>query len=64
MTKKDYELIAGVMREEVERWQGGGKVSASPVEVLMMLSHSLAAKLKQQNPKFKSKTFEEACGLG
>ena len=56
MTKKDYELIARVVRElfmEHADWQRSGS----------QVANKLASELAQQNPRFDRTQFLTACGV-
>lgn len=53
MTKKDYEKVAAVI--------GGTKFSEP--EDKIRLVENLGVVLARDNPHFKKKTFEEACGV-
>ena len=59
MTKKDYELIANVIRGCVvfDTTKLTGK------EMLVEVSYQLAHFLKQDNPKFDKDKFINACGV-
>ena len=59
MTKKDYELIASVIKGCVV--YDNGKMTGK--EMLVELSYQLATFLKQDNPRFDRNKFIEACGF-
>lgn len=65
MTKKDYELIAGILGTELEIW----KANAGPVygqegiEAIKELSKTMARRLGNDNPKFDRTKFLRACRL-
>lgn len=52
MTKKDYVLIANVI-----------KLCRESKETLYGLTIVLSRKLKEQNPRFNMDKFEKACGI-
>ena len=52
MTKKDFELIAGVLAS----FDSYGPVFAD-------LCHSFAVRLKRENPQFNVKRFAKACNI-
>ena len=56
MTKKDYVLIASVIREVSEN------VSADK-NTLRMLVSALGTELQRDNPRFSGRTFEIACNV-
>ena len=66
MTKKDFQLIAEVIKEEVEWWQVHERQLQPPtgVQVLNTLAHTMKARLHHANPQFNEMKFLEACGLG
>ena len=61
MTKKDYELIAGVISELVEYKRQGGAFAHNPE--LSTVADFLADALAGTNPRFNRATFLEACGV-
>jgi hypothetical protein len=60
MTRKDYKLIAEVLKSGMENWAGWNE---KPEEVLSGTARSLATKLAQDNPRFDRAKFLEACGV-
>ena len=59
MTKKDYELIAGVIAQNQADFVEGEDGHA----LLGILSHQLANELQGDNPRFNRSTFLKACGV-
>lgn len=57
MTRKDYVILAEVIRKEAITWNPDG-VGASAVS---SLAYALADKLAQDNPRFDRERFLEAC---
>ena len=70
MTKKDYELIASVIRGRIENTKMLDKLDWSQkdidtgVAVLEQLTYYLANQLETKNPKFDYNRFLTACGVG
>jgi len=60
MTKKDYELIAGVLSELRIYLQDAKSIGIDPV---VRLCDGFADQLEQANPKFNRSKFLQACGL-
>lgn len=60
MTRKDYKLIAEVLKSANENWAGWNE---KPEEVIAGTARSLATKLAQENPRFDRAKFLEACGV-
>ena len=60
MTRKDYQLIAEVIKSGIENWEGWNE---KPEEVLAGTARSLATKLAQDNPRFDRARFLTACGV-
>ena len=61
MTRKDYQLIADVIK------QTGAHRPSNPqgwTPTLRALAANLAVQLKKENPNFKPALFLKACGLG
>jgi hypothetical protein len=59
MTKKDYELIAGIIAQnQADFFEGEDGHS-----LLKILSHQLANELATDNPRFNRSTFLKACGV-
>lgn len=65
MTKKDYELIAGVVKDFDQRLGNwfNGQERQQRQEVHAELAHSMANQLEQDNPKFDRNKFLQACGI-
>lgn len=69
MTKKDYELIASVIRGRIENTKMLDKLDWSQkdidtgVAVLEQLTYYLANQLETKNPRFDYNRFIKACGL-
>ena len=66
MTKKDFQLLAEVVKEEVEYWQRWGPEELPPPAnvVLFKVAHKLGARLKRANPHFNELKFMQGAGLG
>lgn len=60
MTRKDYELIAGVIKGSMENWDG---FTPEAEEALRGLARSLSHKLGDYNPNFNRELFLTACGV-
>jgi hypothetical protein len=60
MTKKDYELIAGVVKGSMENWDG---FTPEAQEAIIGLARSLSVKLQDTNPRFNRSLFLDACGV-
>lgn len=60
MTKKDFELIAGVFAK-ARASMNSGEIHLTADNLMEMLVLSMEAKLSQQNPRFNSETFLKAC---
>lgn len=58
MTKKDYELIAGVLKRYNDANNGN-----MFEDILHDVSYDFATALQEENPKFDSNKFLEACGI-
>ena len=58
MTKKDYELIAGVLNTEYTGYKLGWEREAIRITII-----GLAEVFEQDNPKFDRNKFLEACGI-
>ena len=59
MTKKDYELIAGVMARLSADFTNGGEDTVS----LSLVARELADSLADTNPRFNREMFIKACGV-
>ena len=59
MTRKDYELLARWLRNDVVRWSG----TETRHDLLIQVVGSLAALLYELNPRFNHMTFFKACEL-
>jgi hypothetical protein len=59
MTKKDYELIAGVMARLSADFTNGGEDTVS----LSLVAQELADVLDTTNPRFDRARFLTACGV-
>jgi len=59
MTKKDYELIAGVIAQNQAQFIQGEDGHA----LLKILAQQLANELESDNPRFNRLTFLKACGV-
>lgn len=60
MTRKDYELIAKVFRNLSDDFSNGGSDEVS----LSLVASELAEQLSAMNPRFDSRRFLDACGVG
>lgn len=56
MTHRDYEIIAGVLREE-------SRATVCERTILAGITGRLADAMVKQNPRFKRARFFKACGL-
>lgn len=64
MSRKDYELIAAALREQVDAWPAsGGEVVNLVIAVLVNTIESFADALEKDNPRFNRERFLSACGL-
>lgn len=64
MTKKDYILIAGVIKDSTEKAQNmSGKQFCEATATLAVLAECLADKMQIDNPAFNRGRFLTACGL-
>ena len=59
MTKKDYELIAGVISRLSADFTNGGEDTIS----LRLVAEELAESLGRENPRFNEALFLTACGV-
>lgn len=59
MTRKDYELIAGVLSNLYADFNNGGEDTVS----LSLVAQELAEVLETDNPRFNRETFLRACGI-
>ena len=60
MTKKDYILIAEVLRDGVK----ARAVSDAETAQAIFTAHLMCARLQSENPRFDRAKFLDACGLG
>jgi hypothetical protein len=64
MTKKDYELIAGVITDTIFMSKIIGDIDMENAErVLSLLAGKLATELEAENPRFNRELFLDACGV-
>jgi hypothetical protein len=65
MSKKDYELIAGVFSEHVKsyREQGHTKEISDKINAIGTVVSALARELEIENPRFTHDRFVTACGF-
>lgn len=64
MTRKDYQIIAGVFKAEMKEWgDGGGSRDGVAEAALEDTAARLADALAADNPRFNRKTFMAACGF-
>jgi len=59
MTRRDYEILARWLRNDVVLWSG----TETRHDLLMQVVGSLANLLYEQNPRFNHLTFFKACEL-
>lgn len=59
MTKKDYELIAKVIRREAEKW----KPDSGQARIIDDIFQSFCDELARVNPNFDQDKFLTACGV-
>ncbi len=75
MTKKDYEMLARVIRPQVDNARTirliegsngveGNLVSSAMSKVISTLAYNMVQHLKADNARFDHKRFYEACGFG
>lgn len=57
MTRKDYELIARVLRDKHERWDATGQMAVRAI------AEAFATELATTNPRFDRARFLKACGV-
>lgn len=60
MTKKDYILIASILKAEREHPASGGQAVQNTVK---RLAGAFARALRQDNPRFDVDRFLDACGV-
>jgi hypothetical protein len=60
MTKKDFQLIAGVINGSMQNWDG---FTPEAQEAIIGLARSLSIKLQDTNPRFNRDLFLTACGV-
>ena len=60
MTKKDYELIADVIKENFESFKS---LEVHPSHYQHLLVSELAKALHQDNVRFDWRKFKQACGV-
>ena len=64
MSRKDYELVAGVFRNHVVSMMTCGKDNyAAQVTELGILAEDMASALQGNNPRFNRARFLQACGI-
>jgi hypothetical protein len=59
MTRKDYQLIAGIIAENQKQFAEGEEGNS----LLFILSHQFASELQADNPRFDRARFLKACGV-
>lgn len=70
MTRKHYEAMAAIIREQVEASQDGSRVrdvessGAYVRNVLGVVARDMARVFAQDNPRFDRSRFLAACGIG
>lgn len=60
MTRKDYELIASAINQQV---RNAAEIERSPIENLQCLVEGLANRFAAENPNFNRDLFLSACGV-
>lgn len=65
MTRKDFELIAEVLKDNLQHAINGGNVKyeAYTRTVTEDVANLFAIRLREQNPRFKKERFLRACGI-
>jgi hypothetical protein len=64
MSKKDYELIAGVFAEHVTAYtEYNTKESADKLAAIGTVANALAREFQVENPRFNRVRFVAACGF-
>ena len=66
MSKKDYEMIADLLRselEQIEQCQEGSYKDGQKFEATL-IANRLSYALKAANPRFDRARFLKACGIG
>lgn len=61
MTKKDYELIAGVYAEEMAFYDSYGDDQLDPKAIIASNAMQMADALRTTNPLFDKQRFLKAC---
>lgn len=61
MSRKDYFLIAGAIRDEVEKW--GGLTTDEERRMARAIADSIADALMRDNDAFRRELFLSACGF-
>lgn len=61
MSRKDYELLAGLLRDEIETAEG--LFEPIGAEALRNYARRLTIVLKHENPRFDRGRFLTACGI-
>jgi hypothetical protein len=56
MTKKNYEMIAKILKENIDN-------NSTCATTLAVMAYELAIYFKMDNPKFDSMKFATACGI-
>ena len=62
MSRKDYELIAASIFEEVKVYQNGDDSNPNIV-VIRGVAYSIAERLQRENERFDLEKFIKACGF-
>jgi hypothetical protein len=60
MTRKDYVLIAEILKASNENWEG---FAPEGCEAVVGLARSLAFRFQMDNPRFDRARFLDACGV-
>ena len=65
MTRKDYQLIAETIRQEVDYLADHDSAYCGNARLmtLQVVTHNLSKRLSDDNPKFNADKFASACGL-
>jgi hypothetical protein len=61
MSRKDYELIAAAIKEELTRW--GDMTSVAEVQMARAIASRIAKAMQDENIRFDYARFMKACGF-
>jgi hypothetical protein len=62
MTRKDYQLIASVIKDEMQKWNDQGRLEETMA--IAEIRCSLANAFETDNPRFSRQKFFEATFIG